>query len=49
MSRHIQFETGMSVTGTNADVRMAIKPSEEGPALLALYNAISGGAQLAVN
>ena len=43
MSRHIQFETGMSVTGTNADVRMAIKPSEEGPALLALYNAISGG------
>ncbi len=42
MSRHIQFETGMSVTGTNADVRIPIKPSEEGPALVALYNAISG-------
>jgi MoCo/4Fe-4S cofactor protein with predicted Tat translocation signal len=42
MSRHIQFETGMSVTGTNADVRIPIKPSEEGVALVNLYNAISG-------
>src|SRR6201996_5809396 len=42
MSRHIQFETGMSVTGSNADVRIPIKPSEEGPALIALYNAIAG-------
>jgi molybdopterin-containing oxidoreductase family iron-sulfur binding subunit len=42
MSRHIQFETGMSVTGTNADVRIPIKPSEEGVALINLYNAISG-------
>jgi MoCo/4Fe-4S cofactor protein with predicted Tat translocation signal len=41
MSRHIQFETGMSVTGSNADVRMPIKPSEEGIALVNLYNAIS--------
>src|SRR5699024_3004094 len=29
MSRHIQFETGLSLTGTVADVRIAIKPSEE--------------------
>src|ERR1700744_4823072 len=28
MSRHIQFETGMILTGTNADVRLPIKPSE---------------------
>jgi len=42
MSRHIQFETGMSVTGSNADVRIPIKPSEEGIALINLYNAISG-------
>ncbi|MFD0794685.1 TAT-variant-translocated molybdopterin oxidoreductase [Mucilaginibacter litoreus] len=42
MSRHIQFESGMSLTGTNADVRIAIKPSEEGPALVNLYNALSG-------
>ncbi|TSD62940.1 4Fe-4S dicluster domain-containing protein [Inquilinus sp. KBS0705] len=42
MSRHIQFESGMSLTGTNADVRLAIKPSEEGPALINLYNALTG-------
>jgi len=42
MSRHIQFETGMSITGTNADVRIPIKPSEEGAALINLYNEISG-------
>lgn len=42
MSRHIQFESGMSLTGTNADVRIAIKPSEEGVALVNLYNALSG-------
>ena len=43
MSRHIQFEAGMSMTGANADARIAIKPSEEGPALLSLYNALTGG------
>ena len=42
MSRHIQFETGMSLTGSNADSRVLIKPSEEGPALVNLYNAITG-------
>ena len=42
MSRHIQFETGMSLTGTNADARIAIKPSEEGIALLNLYQALGG-------
>jgi len=42
MSRHIQFESGMSNTGSNADVRIPIKLSEEGIALISLYNAISG-------
>jgi MoCo/4Fe-4S cofactor protein with predicted Tat translocation signal len=42
MSRHIQFEAGMSLTGTNADVRIPVKPSEEGVALMSLYNAIAG-------
>jgi MoCo/4Fe-4S cofactor protein with predicted Tat translocation signal len=42
MSRHIQFESGMSLTGTNADVRIPIKTSEEGIALINLYNAIAG-------
>lgn len=42
MSRHIQFETGLSLTGTKADSRIAIKPSEEGIALLNLYAELSG-------
>ncbi|MBP3943133.1 TAT-variant-translocated molybdopterin oxidoreductase [Sphingobacteriaceae bacterium WQ 2009] len=42
MSRHIQFESGLSLTGTNADVRIAIKPSEEAAVLISLYNAITG-------
>lgn len=42
MSRHIQFESGLSLTGANADVRIAIRPSEEGAVLISLYNAITG-------
>lgn len=42
MSRHFQFEAGMSLTGTNADTRVPIKLSEEGPALITLYNALTG-------
>ena len=38
MSRHIQFEPGMSLTGSNADERFSIKPSEEGIILVNLYN-----------
>lgn len=37
MNRHYQFESGMSLTGSNADVRMAIKPSQEKTILTALY------------
>ncbi|MBF9142170.1 TAT-variant-translocated molybdopterin oxidoreductase [Hymenobacter properus] len=44
MSRHFQFETNMSLTGTNADVRVPVKPSEMGATALALYNAVVGGA-----
>ncbi|WP_026897079.1 TAT-variant-translocated molybdopterin oxidoreductase [Daejeonella oryzae] len=42
MSRHIQFETGMSMTGTNADARIPLKPSEQGIALMNLYAALGG-------
>ncbi len=42
MSRHYQFETIMSMTGANADYRTPIKPSEQGKAVAALYNAIAG-------
>ncbi len=42
MSRLYQFETNMSLTGSNADYRYQIKPSEEAAVLLNLYNALSG-------
>ncbi|MGV3638963.1 MAG: TAT-variant-translocated molybdopterin oxidoreductase, partial [Adhaeribacter sp.] len=41
MSRHYQFETALTLTGANADVRVPIKPSEEGVAIAALYNKIA--------
>jgi molybdopterin-containing oxidoreductase family iron-sulfur binding subunit len=50
MSRHIQFETNLSITGTNADSRYTHKPSQQGIAILALYNALAkkaGAAQVA--
>ena len=42
MSKHYQFESNMSLTGSNADVRVAIKPSQEGQVLAAIYNALTG-------
>ncbi len=42
MNKHFQFEANMSLTGTNADVRAAIKPSEIGLAINELYNLIGG-------
>ncbi|HTB07600.1 MAG TPA: TAT-variant-translocated molybdopterin oxidoreductase [Bacteroidia bacterium] len=41
MSRHIQFESIMSTSGANADMRVQIKPSEEGVVALNLYNAVA--------
>ena len=51
MSRHYQFESRMSLTGSNADYRVAVKPSELGVVALNLLDAItgsnaSGGAKL---
>ncbi|MGY2131710.1 TAT-variant-translocated molybdopterin oxidoreductase [Hymenobacter sp. HD11105] len=43
MSRHFQFEPYLSLTGSNADVRVPLKPSEMGLAALALYNEVVGG------
>ena len=40
MSRHYQFESGMTITGSNADVRFPIKPSEEIVLIAGLYNEI---------
>ena len=42
MSRHIQIESLLSVTGSNADLRVPIKPSNVGNAAIRLLNKISG-------
>lgn len=42
MSRLIQVESHMSLTGSNADNRVLVKPSEQGAAIVYLYNQISG-------
>ena len=42
MSRHIQFESNMSLTGANADVRVPMKPSEQRLALAKLYSYVVG-------
>ena len=41
MLRHIHFESGMSITGSNADIRKKIRPSEEIILLADLYNMIA--------
>jgi MoCo/4Fe-4S cofactor protein with predicted Tat translocation signal len=41
MSKHYQFEACMSLTGSNADVRCAVKPSELGKVAVLLYNEIA--------
>jgi MoCo/4Fe-4S cofactor protein with predicted Tat translocation signal len=43
MSRHIQVESHMSMTGSNADNRILVKPSEQGAAIAALHNAVAAG------
>jgi molybdopterin-containing oxidoreductase family iron-sulfur binding subunit len=43
MSRHVQVESHMSLTGSNSDNRILVKPSEQGAAIAHLCNAILGG------
>lgn len=49
MSRHHQFETNMSITGSNADVRSMIKPSEQGKVLALLLKEVGGSINLATD
>ncbi len=42
MSRHIQFESNMTLTGANSDKRVVLKPSSQVFALINLYNAVTG-------
>ncbi len=41
MSRHLQFESVMSLTGTNADERYKLNPANEGKFLAALHDEIA--------
>ena len=44
ISRHIHFESMMSLTGSNADDRFTHKPSETGAVAVAILNALNGTA-----
>ena len=44
LSRHIHFESMMSMTGSNADDRYTHKPSETGAVAVAILNALNGTA-----
>ena len=52
MSRHIQFEGNVSLTGSNADARHKLRASQTGAALVSLYNMVAaktGGTSVAGN
>ncbi|NER12684.1 TAT-variant-translocated molybdopterin oxidoreductase [Leptobacterium flavescens] len=42
MSRHIQFESNMSLSGANADKRVPVTPSQQKVALAKLYGYVNG-------
>jgi len=42
MSRHIQFEANMSLSGANADMRVPASPSQQKVALAKLYGYVTG-------
>ena len=49
MSKHIQFEAGYSLTGSNADERHPVSPAQARAIIAKIYNAIAaakGGAQI---
>ena len=43
MSRHFQFETNLSLAGSNADIRVPVKPSQMGSIAVYIYNTVVGG------
>ena len=47
MSRHIQFESELSLTGSNADERIQIKPSQVNEILTNLLDTLQGGSKVA--
>ncbi len=49
MSKHYQFESVMSLSGSNSDYRFPIKPSQEGMVAAAIYNGLTGGSNISVD
>lgn len=49
MSKHIQIESMFSMTGANADERIAVKPSEMGQAAAAILAKLSGGPSVTIS
>ena len=49
LSKHYQFESLLSMTGANADMRFTHKPSETGAVAAALLGAINGGTATGIN
>ena len=49
MSRHIQFESNMSLSGANADKRVPLTPSQQKLALAKLYSSITGNSVGSIN
>jgi Fe-S-cluster-containing dehydrogenase component len=49
MSRHYQFEAGVSLTGSNADWRIPVAPSLQGAVALGLLHRIAGKAGVGVD
>ena len=47
MSRHLHFEAGMSLTGSNADKRYKVKSSQYGAVLVNIYNEIASAKGMA--
>lgn len=47
MSKHYQFEASMSLSGTNADVRVPVKPSEYGAVAAQILSKLGGGVSAA--
>ena len=43
MSRHIQFESNMTLSGANADKRVPVTPSQQKLVLAKLYSKLNGG------
>ena len=49
MSKHYQIESMMSLTGSNADERIIVKPSQVGAAAVALYAKLTGTGATTIN